>query len=346
MKNTTVNILQSAVNKPVDVSPTATIGVMIPTLNCARLLPAHIESMQSWLHFVSEIIVVDSHSNDDTVEIIREQLKHPALRVFQHPRGLYQSWNFGISQITSQYTYISTVGDSISCAGLEHLCAVAERFQCDGVISRPRAIKDDGSAIHNAYWPINDAIISLGISEPVLPEPIELFLFALLHIPNAILGSSASNLYRTAILQRASFPTDFGTVGDAAWAVSNILDCRFAVTPEIFSTFRDHPKAYPSKEYAVADLYEKSFNLARNTLEQRSSIDAALRAKAIQMDFERLFCNLGEYLKWRRRLDAERDRKLPWIFKPHAWRFRAERNSFHRRLQEHKKAVIKSSSAV
>ena len=322
------------------------ISVLIPTLNCARLLPAHIESMQPWLHRVSEIIVVDSHSNDGTVGIIRERIKHPTLRILQHPRGLYQSWNFGISQITSKYTYISTVGDSISRAGLEHLCAVAERFQCDGVISRPQAIKDDGSAIHNAYWPINDAIISLGISEPALPEPMELFLFALLHIPNAILGSSASNLYRTAILQRAPFPADFGTVGDAAWAVSNILDCRFAVTPEIFSTFRDHPKAYPSKEYAVADLYEKSFNLARNALEQRLALDAALRAKAMQMDFERLFCNLGEYLKWRRRLDAERDRKLPWIFKPRAWRFRAERNRFYRRLQEHKKAVIKSSSAV
>ena len=331
-----------------DMFQTAPIGVLIPTLNCAHLLPAHLESMQPWLEFVSEVVVVDSHSNDGSIEIIRERLKHPNLRIFQHPRGLYQSWNFGISQITSKYTYVSTVGDSISRAGLEHLRAVAEHFECDGVISKPRAIKNNGSFIknNNARWPIYDAITALGISEPVLPAPIELFFFALLHIPSAIIGSSAGNLYRTEILQRFPFPTDFGTVGDAAWARANILNCRFAVTPEIFSTFRDHPKAYSSKEYAVADIYEKSLKLARHALEQRLAIDVTLRAKAVQMDFDQLFCCLDEYFKWRRRLDTERDRKLPWVFNPRAWWARAQRDRLHRRLQGHKNAAIKKSSAA
>src|SRR5258705_10933855 len=108
----------------VGVPRTVSLGVLVPTLNCASLVPAHLESMRSWFDFASEIVVVDSHSDDGTIDLLREGLKHPGLRILQHPRGLYQSWNFGINQITSKYTYVSTVGDSISRAGLEHLYAV------------------------------------------------------------------------------------------------------------------------------------------------------------------------------------------------------------------------------
>jgi glycosyltransferase involved in cell wall biosynthesis len=249
---------------------TAPVGVMVPILNCATLLPAHIESMKTWLDFVSEIVVVDSHSKDGSLELIEKRIKHPNIRIFQRPRGLYQAWNFGISQIKSKYTYISTVGDSINHAGLEHLFAVAESFECDGVISKPRSITNDDEPINDASsWPIHDVITSLNINKPRPVEAIELFFFALLHVPNGILGSSASNLYRTKVLQQFSFPTDFGLIGDGAWALTNLLDCRFAVTPEIFSTFRHHPKAYSAKTYTVEDLSGKLFNSARASFEKR-----------------------------------------------------------------------------
>ena len=47
-------------------------------------------------------------------------------------------------------------------------------------------------------------------------EGMKLFLFTLLNVSGAILGSSSSNLYRTDCLKRHPFPTDFGTSGDAA----------------------------------------------------------------------------------------------------------------------------------
>src|SRR5476649_2316251 len=175
MKNTNQAAFSTMTDKKMaDVLPSNSLGILVPTLNCASMLPAHLESMRPWLHLASEIVVVDSHSDDGTVELIREHLKHPALRIVQHPRGLYQSWNFGISQITSKYTYVSTVGDSISRDGLEHLCVVARQFECDGVISRPRAVQEDGSVFANddAYWPIHEVITSLCISEPALPAPI------------------------------------------------------------------------------------------------------------------------------------------------------------------------------
>jgi len=323
------------------------ISVLIPTLNCARLLPAHIESMRGWLDFVSEIVVVDSHSEDGSLEIIQERIRHPRLRIFQHPRGLYQSWNFGISQITSKYTYISTVGDSISCGGLEHLFAVAESFACDCVISKPRSITNDDARVNDdSFWPIHDVITSLNIQKAARVEAIELFPFALLHIPNGILGSSAGNLYRTVTLQRFPFPADYGITGDGAWALANLFECRFAATPEIFSTFRYHPKAYPAKTYAVADLSGKLFKIARASFEKKLAGDAALRDKATQLGFDQFLDCAREYFKWRCQLEAERNRKWPWIFNPRAWRARSGKKHFLRCLQEHKKSLVKSATMI
>jgi len=327
--------------------PTAPISVLIPTLNCADLLPAHIETMKVWLDFASEIIVVDSHSEDGSLELIRERLKHPSLRIVQHPRGLYQSWNFGISQIKSKYTYVSTVGDSISRAGLEHLFTVAESFGCDGVISQPRSITNDDAPINDAdSWPIHDVITSLNIKKPMQVEAIKLFFFAMLHVPNGILGSSAGNLYRTAALQRFPFPVDFGITGDGAWALANLFDCRFAVTPEIFSTFRHHPKAYSKKAYAVEDLSGKLFKLGRDDFERRLACDTGLSIEAAKLDFDSFLDCAGEYFKWRRRLETERSRKWPWVLNPLAWQSRTKKTLLRQNLHAKKKIMLESFVAV
>ena len=65
----------------------------------------------------------------------------------------------------------------------------------------------------------------------------------------AILGSSASNLYRTQCLKERPFPTDFGTSGDGGWGILNAFDVKIAVTPRCFSTFRHHQKAYALSDY-------------------------------------------------------------------------------------------------
>jgi len=77
--------------------------------------------------------VVDSESTDGTVSYLREHL--PGARFVTHPRGLYQSWNFGIGQMEMPWTYISTVGDGITRAGLARLLEAGERHGADVVVS-------------------------------------------------------------------------------------------------------------------------------------------------------------------------------------------------------------------
>jgi glycosyltransferase involved in cell wall biosynthesis len=320
------------------------IGVILPTFNSVSLLPGHLESMQPWLDLVSEIIVVDSHSDDGTIEMIRERLSHPGLRILSHPRGLYQSWNFGLSQLHTKYVYISTVGDSITRSGLEHLHTIAERLQCDVVASEPCFIANDGTPIPKAKWPIDDVLSTLRITEPTYIEGLELFLFVMLHAGDgaAILGSSASNLYRTELLQRRPFPTDFGTVGDGAWGVVNVFDYRLGVTPERVSTFRLHPKAYSCEEYAVDNVCQRLFLLAGEILRQRLTIDTTLRNESDRIgcsDFTRL---VGELREWNHRLGRLRKGKCLWIFNPAAWHARAVRNHFRRLVNERKDVIFRN----
>jgi glycosyltransferase involved in cell wall biosynthesis len=318
------------------------IGVVLPTLNCAALLPGHIQSMQAWLDVVSEIVVVDSHSNDGTVEYIREHLKHPGLRIYSHPRGLYQSWNFGLKQMQSKYAYISTVGDSITREGLEHLHAVAERLDCDVVISKPRFVTNEGTPVVKPdLWPIDDVLTTLQLEEPVCLHGFTLFFFVILNTTGAILGSSASNLYRIKLLQQRPFPTDFGTVGDGAWGAANVFDYRLGVTPEIFSTFRHHPKAYSKEEYAVENISWKLFLLAGKTLQQRLAMDSALRNEDKRIGGTVFFDLIRELRESEHRLEILRHRKVPWIFNPIAWQVRSDRNRLRRLAKEQKRIHFK-----
>jgi hypothetical protein len=310
--------------------PAATLGVVIPTLNCAGLLPAHLDSLRHWIDLATEVVVVDSQSEDGTVEIIRECLKHPGLRILQHPRGLYQSWNFGISQLNTKYTYVSTVGDTITRSGMRHLLKAAEQFQCDGVLSRPRFIAEHGCTA-DPYWPIDDLLTALRPPAPMMVESIILFFYALQHIPAGILGSSASNLYRTDILKRHPFPLDFGTTGDAAWGLAHVMEHRFAVTPEIISTFRFHPKAYSADEYAVRNLADKMLGVARETIEKKLSPEPSPGAVANGAGWEQLIRAASEYRRWKVRLDSARHRTLPWFLSPQAWKARSHRN-YYRKL--------------
>jgi hypothetical protein len=230
------------------------LAVVLPTLNCRGLLPAHLRSMRPWLKAAHEVVVVDSYSQDGTVEYLRENLRHPNVRIFSRPRGLYQSWNFGIQQTASDWIYVSTVGDSIAPALLQHLREVGGTLDCDVVVSRPDMVNEDDTPAPRMAWPIDHILRGPGASRPVRLAGVDAMLFALLAIPNALLGSSASNLYRGSHLRARPFPTEFGTVGDTAWTLRFGLGTTYGFTPARGSCFRLHAKAYTQSEYAVDNL--------------------------------------------------------------------------------------------
>jgi hypothetical protein len=321
------------------------VGVLIPTRNSMVFLPRHVETMRLWLDLAQEIVVVDSESCDGTVEFLRGKLPADKTRFFKHPPGLYQSWNFGVRQINALHTYVSTVGDEISREGFAHLAEVAERFSSDVVISPPDFVDETGRPAQANHWPVHHIISYLNMQRETCLEGIVPFLIALTFLPFAILGSSASNLYRTTVLQENPLPTDFGWNGDGAWGLVNAWKIRLVVTPRRMSFFRKHRKLYPLSEYTAMDSDRRMLDAGLASLQQALSLRPEMKAEAARLGLERFIAAKELSQSWRAELMRQRTRSWPWVLNPLAWRARARRIAAQHRCEALLKSVLVSAPA-
>lgn len=296
-------------------------------------LPAHLAMMRKWLDLVEEVVVVDS-SWDDSLEYLEKELSGLNVRFVRHPAGLYQSWNSGINLIRSRYLYISTVGDSIHRTGLKHLVELAEQEACDVVVSPPDLLTDAGLPYEGLKWPVHNIISFLDAREPFVLEGLTLFVLAMSFLPSAILGSSASNIFRTKTMKERPFPTEFGTVGDSAWCAGNAFGVRVGVSPLRSSCFIHHPKTYPLSEYEVDNLNAKLFRHALSALTCAMDESPETRALAEGMDLLQALHSRIDFDDSRARLGRIRQGTLPWYVKPAAWDARLSRDAAEKRCRE------------
>jgi hypothetical protein len=259
-------------------------------------------------------------------------LRHPNASFLQHPPGLYQSWNFGIRQLKTKYAYIATVGDTISREGIIHLLNCAEAFDPGVIISKPVFMADQTKPGADIRWPIDDLIETLAITQPRTVSWLEALLFTAVHLDGTLLGSSASNLYRTDALQKFPFPADFGKAGDAAWAARHFAGVKWAVTPEKFSTFLRHPDwtaAVERQNFKVSTRLDKVLRDAVETAAANGTVPrAALEAYAIP----ELLDAASRWLDGKQAFDRRRRRRWPWFLNPAAWNARSRRQRQYRRL--------------
>ncbi len=319
------------------------ISVLVPTRDCAALVPDHLESLRGWLELAEEVVVVDSDSRDGTVELLHAGLAHPRLRFLNHPPGLYQSWNFGIQNVGAKYVYIATVGESITRGGIEHLFDLAERFQSDVVISKPDFVSADGRALPDQRWPIDVILRRLRIHRPRMLTTAEQFLFAVTNLWGAILGSSASNLYRADCLKQRPFPTEYGSVGDSAWSLLNIFGVTIAILPERFSTFRFHEKSYPTADDHFESLHLKLFRLAQSVVARQRTRNSAVPRILDEVRWPELEAALELVPVRQAKLEQYRQQKIPWYLNPRAWQVRAARNQAEKRISQITAGVVAAS---
>jgi len=318
------------------------IGVVLPTLNVRVALPEHLAHMRSWLGLVEEVVVVDSFSTDGTFELLQAELHHPRLRVFQRPPGLYQAWNYGIERLTARFAYISTVGDPITAEGLQHLAATAEDLRSDVVISRPELLDAAGRPMTDKRWPIDNLLDWCAPRQPLRVEPWRAFAATMLNVPEGILGSSASNLYRTATIQRFPFQPEYGHEADTAWAIAHALDVSWALTPRVSSKFTFHSGAGLLSVEQLAALKDSLLNLAHQTLRRYPGQASPAPVPEGLLPWLREFPTAVENLReCQRRYDQARHRLLPWSLNPAAWRARAQRNYWRARLLEIRTQILR-----
>lgn len=218
------------------------LSIVLPTFNCAPLMKRHLGSMAFWADLADEIVVVDSRSTDGTLELIREHLRHPNLRIIIRDRGLYESWNEGIAATTGDWVYVSTAGDTIEREQLLHLLDLGQRAEADVVISPPRFVNEHGGSHADLGWPPQEIISKYGEGKPFVLSKVAAACLALIYCPSCLLGSSASNLYRGDALRARPFPADFRGAGDTVWLMRHSTTLRLCLTPRSGSDFCIHPK--------------------------------------------------------------------------------------------------------
>lgn len=300
------------------------IGVIIPTRNSMPHIQEHIQDLNEWIECVDQVVVVDSESSDGTLEYMREHLCHHNVQWLSHPPGLYQSWNAAIQQVRSKYTYIATVNDRMPFDTLACLYEEAERHQADVVVSAPNIVAESG--LKEQEWPIHRFLRSCEIDAPHVVDPLELLVLNSIDLPGTLIGSSASNLYRTAALQEQPFPCDYGHAGDSAWAILSSLLRRWVVLPNLESTFWYHGGQGPSRGKGRA-LRARLYELAREQVAKASALATPTSPEQAHL------AALQELLDlWRSgqqaslEYQAYREAKVPWVLLPSAWKSRARKN--------------------
>ncbi len=321
------------------IAQAGSISVLLPTRNSMALLPGHLDAMEAWIDLAHEVVVVDSGSTDGTRETLQARLEPARTRFFDHPPGLYASWNFGLQQLRGEYAYISTVGDTITRAGVEDLRDALAESRGDVVISKPTFLEMDGRT-RAIDWPIDDVIQTLGLDRPRRLSRWEALIFVLAHANAALLGSCASNLFRAEILQRFPFPTGFGANGDGMWGVQHAAEIDWVVTPETVSTFRLHQtsathSSAPSTHGAPALAEVIDSMLVAQTRAGRLSPNV-LRETGVD-DVRRAF---ADWMRHKETFDRLRKGAWPWSLNPRAWSERIQRERGARRLRAAKARAL------
>jgi len=319
-----------------------TLGVIIPCKNSAAYLPRHLEFLNPWIDLAAQVIVVDSFSIDGSTDFLKKHLRHPTVQFLTHPPGLYQSWNFGIQQLQTDYAYIATVGDTISRQGIAHLLDTAESLRADVIVSKPKFFEENGRDARDIRWPIDEAIETLEISKPRTLSAVEVLLLTATHLDGTLLGSCASNLFRTTALQKFRFPSEFGKAGDGAWAAERFADVVWAITPEKISTFLLHPNFASAQEMKNWETAPGLDGVLKKALE-RVLREGRFRSEHVEpFRLAELLDAASAWIEHKKRFDRARQQNFPWIFNPAAWQERGRRNfyrsqCFHLRDEAFKK---------
>ena len=98
-----------------------------------------------------EILVVDNHSDDDSVGILHARLKaFPDVRILESSRnrGFGQGYAIGINQARGKYVLINNPDKKLKPDALEKMVAKMESDASIGILA-PKLVHDDGSVRHS-----------------------------------------------------------------------------------------------------------------------------------------------------------------------------------------------------
>lgn len=141
-----------------------TLSVCIPVFNGEEFIAEAIDSvlMQSFTNF--ELLIVDNHSTDRTIEIVK-QYKDTRIKLIQNDTniGLIPNWNKAIENAQGKYIKILPADDFIYQDCLKKQCAILEadvNETISMVAARRNIINNKGKVLFNRGFSKTETIVS------------------------------------------------------------------------------------------------------------------------------------------------------------------------------------------
>jgi hypothetical protein len=219
--------------------PLKSVGVVLPTRELDGEFFEHCRQSQGWLERTGAQCIVCRPQPGLPGTFGAGKIQVPVLAC---AGSIYEAWNRGVAEMTTPYVYFSTVGDLIKESDLLGLVDTARRWDAEVVVARPHHIGDLRSSRRAASrcWPHEKAMRFIGLREARLLSATEKKVLPLLFFEGAMLGSSASNLYRTSCLRSRPFPREYGNEGDVAWFFLHGAGAKVVFDPQNRGSYRHH----------------------------------------------------------------------------------------------------------
>ena len=221
------------------------VSICLPTRDSIRFLPERLASIRNQSFTDWELIAVDSHSEDGTLELLEQFAAVDArVRVCQAPPdGIYRNFNRGIRQARGRYVYIATSDDTMAHDCLEKLVAgLEENPDCELAHCPMRVIDVDG--LPGLDWWSGNSIFARSSGEFLYrrhkrPAPFDGMLCLL---GNNIYSSVTQLLIKRSLFERIGYyRPDWGSLGDFHWNLRAGLAASTIHVPDTWGGWRMHP---------------------------------------------------------------------------------------------------------
>jgi glycosyltransferase involved in cell wall biosynthesis len=241
------------------------VSICLPTFNSRSYLPRRIESILSQTHTHWHVVNVDSGSTDGTVDLLRQAFPSEKISFYQHPRGLYQSWNFSVQKAPSDYIHMATADDYEHPNFYRSLLKVLLEEEADLVHCRC-AVSGNQNEITREQVPgwHHPAMYRPGKNGKI-HKPAEDFICSLLLNPS-IGPLNCCLLNRRLFHSSGPWPDQFGGRGDWAWFLKATLASRIcAMDDELAFWLRRAGQA--TSKYGTRTNALISINIMRTSIE-------------------------------------------------------------------------------
>ena len=229
------------------------ITIIVPAYQCASQLADHSKTLQRYRKLGCSVLWVVSPSPDGSEKLAQEICQETGDKFLLSPPGLYESWNFGIARVDSEFLAFSTIGDFYLNDNLLAMAKLLKELSADVCFTPPSLEGLAKKEIRGFLsWPVFSFARQF---EPFSGKncPVQMLIAAQVGGGlSCLLGSWASNLARTAAMKLRPFPLNYGHYGDTAWFYQHLLDLHVAFLKDPVSLFHFHPQ--PSNQKVIPDL--------------------------------------------------------------------------------------------